>query len=611
MVQNLPETRTESSAIQQLNDLSIMANPYPLYTSLRKSGPLYLDHQAGMWICTGYNEAETILCDPQGHFGVSRLRSNEQLRSRGVEKLIPIYSLLRPQMSFQDDPQHRMLRTAMQRRFPAIAPFSFYNMVQAFVNERLAPFVCDQHANSMDLVDDFAGTLPTQVAASVLGLPLSDLVHFLRWNDAYEEALARFAQPSPLRLRKQREGLEHQLQEEKRYFDTLVRARLDAPQDDLISDMLQAFVQEQTTPAEAEAYLDVIAANCILLLASGYTTTTNLIAQALLWLWREPSQRQLLEEDPSRIEAVISETMRLSGSTQYVTRLALHDAVVGKKRIRRGQTVLIMLGAVNLDEQVFPDPQAFLLTRTKKQLEFGMGHHFCIDIPHTALLAQIAISSFLQHFPAFKFACEDLEWGKYPNVRTLLHAPVLLDSPEKQGNTTVPDHTPLSEDSVETVPEQRMEPFTITTSDEGLTTLRFDPTLVVLSFDLQRGVIAIANKIRATASRDEQLLRLGHSPDEQASEELSEAAVHQQIQELFAAVVDIPIGEVSDCSDFFDAGSDVELVSLLSAIKQHFEVELDPEVVYDHPILADLAAVIVETANRMRTPVQKREVVHS
>ena len=631
MLSKLPATYAETQSIRRLIEPSVIANPYSLYASLSEQGSLYWDEEAKAWVCTGYEEAETILRDPQVRFGVRRLRSNEQLRERGLEKLIPLYTLLRPQMIFQDDPQHRQLRAAIQRRFTTAAVNGLQESVQALVNEQLAPFVGNPQRGQMDLLDDFAGVLPTKVAALFLGLPLSDLPRFMRWNAAYESATARFTGPIHLRFPLEQEEDLETLEEASQYFQQIIRARLSDPQDDPISDMMRSLIGDASTNDVGEDYLSVVVANCMLLLAGGYATTTNLIVQALLWLWKKPDQRRLLEEEPALLEALLNETMRLSASSQYVTRQALQDTVIGAKRIRRGQIIVVLLAAANRDEQAFPRAQEFLLNRQgqKKQLGFGLGRHFCIGAPYADLLARVAILTFLQRFPGFQLLGleEKLEWKGPPNARCLLHAPVTLGALLAENTLAASPHTLVIPTATcphtantsfsneqEGVEHWKNAVLSVLTSANGVTAIHFDPNHIEISLDVQHGVISFAPKADGVADPFTEHTATETTPHSDAltGKALQPKEAKERLYRLFATVLGLPIDQVDDRCDFFEAGGDsLALASLLLAIEQHLQVEIDPETIYDHPVLSDLAELIVEQRKKARTTVPEREAVYS
>ncbi|WP_045743589.1 cytochrome P450 [Actinoplanes rectilineatus] len=73
------------------------------------------------------------------------------------------------------------------------------------------------------------------------------------------------------------------------------------------------------------------------------------------------------------------EVLRLSCPFRFAVRYATRDMEVEGHRVRAGQRVLLVLGAANLDEDVFPEPLEFRPDgRENRHLAFGRGAHMCI-----------------------------------------------------------------------------------------------------------------------------------------------------------------------------------------------------------------------------------------
>lgn len=100
------------------------------------------------------------------------------------------------------------------------------------------------------------------------------------------------------------------------YLRELIDLRRSAPRDDLISGLIAA---EEAGDQLTE---DEIVATCNLLLIAGHETTVNLIANAMLAMLRQPGQWTALANDPSRVAAVVEETMRHDPPVQLAMRIA-------------------------------------------------------------------------------------------------------------------------------------------------------------------------------------------------------------------------------------------------------------------------------------------------
>src|SRR5262249_40707245 len=104
---------------------------------------------------------------------------------------------------------------------------------------------------------------------------------------------------------------------------------------------------------------------------------------------------------------------------QRIMRIALEDVQVGDRIVKKGQSVMCLLGAANRDPAQFADPDRLDIARSdNKHLAFAMGAHFCIGAPLARLEAQIAMGALLKRFPSYTIDAEP-EWIGSPTLRLL------------------------------------------------------------------------------------------------------------------------------------------------------------------------------------------------
>ncbi len=77
---------------------------------------------------------------------------------------------------------------------------------------------------------------------------------------------------------------------------------------------------------------------------------------------------------------LVDETLRHDPPVHNTRRLAATDIAIGGQTIKAGETILVVLAAANLDENVFTNPAQFDLTRgnNDQHLTFGLGGHNCL-----------------------------------------------------------------------------------------------------------------------------------------------------------------------------------------------------------------------------------------
>ncbi|TQF08010.1 cytochrome P450 [Kitasatospora acidiphila] len=104
------------------------------------------------------------------------------------------------------------------------------------------------------------------------------------------------------------------------------------------------------------------------------TGTLDPLAAALA----EAAQRYQSSAAARPYRAAADEALRLSCPFRFAVRYATEEFRIAGHTVLPGQRVLLVLGSANLDEEVFPDPLAFLPGREARPLSFGWGVHHCV-----------------------------------------------------------------------------------------------------------------------------------------------------------------------------------------------------------------------------------------
>ena len=109
-------------------------------------------------------------------------------------------------------------------------------------------------------------------------------------------------------------------------------------------------------------------------------------------------------------------------------RLALSDVEVGGQRIRKGDQVLLCLGAANRDPAAFPAPDEFDITRGGTgHLAFGYGMHGCLGGVLAQLQAEAALGCLYRPGLRLELLATEPDWQDHSFiVRGLRHLPVSL-----------------------------------------------------------------------------------------------------------------------------------------------------------------------------------------
>jgi cytochrome P450 len=239
----------------------------------------------------------------------------------------------------------------------------------------------------IELVEDFAVPLPVEVIANALNVPEDRLADFRRWSDA--TVLTFGATPTV----DERVAAIRTVQELQRFFVAALEERRRAPQDDLLTGLLEARIDDDDE-VDDKRPLDVPEMVSLVqeLLVGGNETTTKLIAEMVRLLAADPGRWEHLRAHPEAIPTVVEESLRLASPAQAMWRLATQDIELGGVAIPAGSRVVLSYASANRDEGLYDQPDEFDPDRANltEHLAFGRGPHFCIGASLARLEARVA-----------------------------------------------------------------------------------------------------------------------------------------------------------------------------------------------------------------------------
>ncbi|MFD9355996.1 cytochrome P450 [Streptomyces sp. NPDC060031] len=269
-----------------------------------------------------------------------------------------------------DGADHAQLRKIVQRAFTprllAAAEQDIHTVAARIVDDVLAE-------RPDEFVSAVASRLPLEVICNMMGIPeryraeIADRVNHASENIGVERGLAS-------RLRMPGRGL-RALARMQRMVAGIGRERRKNPTDDLISALVCANVDGQALGARQ------LGAFFSLLMVAGVETTRNAITHGLTLLTDFPEQRDLLLSDFEKYgEGAVDEMIRHSTPIIQFRRTLTAEHTLSGHLLRPGDKVVLYYASANRDEAVFPDPDAFDITRSPNpHLGFGGGGpHFCL-----------------------------------------------------------------------------------------------------------------------------------------------------------------------------------------------------------------------------------------
>ena len=393
----------------------ILQNPYPTYARLHEAGPLhYLDvgSKWPVWSIVSHAECSSIAKDPR----LSAKRAQQMLLSLPLSRQSEFAELARMLslwLIFMDPPEHTRLRKLLNKGFSAAAVEGLRSQVEVIVDQMLKPL---QHGSEVDLMREFANPMPVRIILEMLGIPQELRDTFVDWS----RAIAVF-RGNPNRTVEETRAAQDALIELTEFFRRTVAERRRNKGNDLIS-LLIDIEEEGEVLTEEELY-----AQCIALLFAGHETTRNLIGNGMYTLLQHPQETEELRERPEIIRSAVEELLRYESPVQFTARVLKEDIEVCGQQIRKGWTVLCMLGAANRDPKQFKAPDDLDLKRLNNQhLAFSAGLHFCIGAQLARLEGQVALLNLVQRFPKMKLTGPRPEYAPTFGFRGLKSLPVTM-----------------------------------------------------------------------------------------------------------------------------------------------------------------------------------------
>ncbi len=262
---------------------------------------------------------------------------------------------------FTDPPRHRQLRKLINTGFTRRRVSILEPKIRAIVYRLLDDV---QPGDTLEFAEGIAAPLPTRMIAELLGAPPEDWERFRRWSDACTGT----ADPE-IEL----DSFEA-IGELYEYFLQLIAARRKHARDDMLSALAEAEVDGE------ELTDDDLLNFAFLLLVAGNETTRNLIALGTLALIAHPDECGKLVDDPSLIPGAVEEMLRWTSPVTHMARTATADVEIRGQLIKEGDTVVMLYGSANRDEEIFgSDAEEFKVTRSPNpHIAFGCGEHSCI-----------------------------------------------------------------------------------------------------------------------------------------------------------------------------------------------------------------------------------------
>ncbi len=321
------------------------------------------------------------------------------------DELQKIFAQGWPQMNTlltADPPEHERFRSLVNKAFTSTRINKMHNLIEQIVDELIDSFIIQ---SKCEFVSEFAVPLPLKVIAQQLGVPQADMPKFKQWSDSFIARLGHMlSREQEIECAKDVIAFQH-------YFRDVIESRQKQPQDDLITDLVQAKVAQERSLDTAEL-LSIIQQ----ILVAGNETVTSALAGGMLLLTNNPQQMKLLQTDLSQLENFVEEVLRMESPTAGMWRVVTQDVKLGDVDLEVGSLVMLRFDAANRDAIKFPEGERFNVCRhnANNHLSFGYGTHFCLGATLARKEMQIAYKHLLLRLQNIRLAEENYQYS--PNI---------------------------------------------------------------------------------------------------------------------------------------------------------------------------------------------------
>lgn len=411
------------------DDAGWLDDPYPAWAALREAAPLHwrADLLGGAWLLTRHADVDAVLRDDR-RFSARRTGAWVGQGAPLDGEARAFQALFARAMLFVDAPDHTRLRQVLNAGFRPALLQALAPRIEQCVRERLdaAQAQADAGDGRFDFMSAVAGPVPAEVIALLMGIDAPDQARFAAWSEGLSAFIGAPRPTPPLMQRAQR-----CLREMAAYFAALLqergKARCEVPSDaageapggapgDGLLGLLLRAAQDGRVHAGPE-----LLSQCATLLFAGHETTRNLLGNGVCALLRHPAQWQLLQREPQRVGDAVRELLRYDSPVQYTARRVAQDVELHGQRLRRGELVVLHLGAANRDPRRHAEPDRLDITRRPGgHLSFGRGAHACIGAALTQMEAEAVLRQLLQRWPGLALAGPPPRWNGNPVYRGLL-----------------------------------------------------------------------------------------------------------------------------------------------------------------------------------------------
>ena len=352
----------------------------------------------GSWLLTRYDDSCAMLSDTETF--------SSQASSYPERPWIP---------QAIDPPAHTAYRRILNKWFTPDAMTAMEPHLEQFADELLDKML---EKDEFDFVADFADPFPTVIFCELFGFPLKDYPQLMDWKNTLMHSSDGHGRGRALALAKAGElGIEldddGEIPQDRlveiwgntgaalyEYFGKLLETRRQAPQQDMISWLIDAEYEGERSLTEEEL-LDTL----FLMFMAGLDTVASALGLIVKTFAEQPDKRRefvALMDDSRRLMLAVEELVRYNAIVllpRRVTRAIEFEGV----RFHVEDQVSCPTMAANRDPEQFENPDEIIFDRVpNRHMGFGHGPHRCLGLHLARRELRIALVQLHRRLPDYE-----------------------------------------------------------------------------------------------------------------------------------------------------------------------------------------------------------------
>lgn len=345
-------------------------NAHEQYKELRSKCPVAHSHAYnGYWALFKYEDVVNVLKDPKTF-------------TTSVQNVVPRVAATgrRPPLHL-DPPEHTPYRSTLdpflrEERLEKLKPH-----IRKSVIDLLTPLIAKGEG---DMCEDFSERLPGMVFEKFFNLTPEMAESIRIATKGYVTALREVNDEMVKKASKELYDI----------AQTLINMRKENPMDpneDVTSAYLARRYKGEPLPE------DMVLGTIRQLIVVGMIAPVVFIGSMTVHLAQHQDLQDYLRQNIHLVPQAIEEYLRLFTPYRGFARTPKKDVVIRGRLIKKDEPIALVFASANRDEDIFPDPDKFILNRPNidKHIAFGLGPHRCPGAPLARIMLAITLEELL------------------------------------------------------------------------------------------------------------------------------------------------------------------------------------------------------------------------